>query len=109
MSTDSKPTSGHRRNLGVPVVFFDTTLRDGEQSPGSSLNASEKLEIAHQLVRLGVDVIEAGLPMIEKDAEAMRLMKGELKSATLGCLVRANEGDIDDAVIPTNSLFRFSS
>ena len=51
-----------RRNLGKPVVFFDTTLRDGEQSPGSSLNASEKLEIAHQLARLGVDVIEAGFP-----------------------------------------------
>ena len=44
------------------VIIFDTTLRDGEQSPGISLNVSEKLEIAHQLVRLGVDVIEAGFP-----------------------------------------------
>ncbi len=51
-----------RRNAGVPIVFFDTTLRDGEQSPGISLNVGEKLEIAHQLVRLGVDVIEAGFP-----------------------------------------------
>ena len=44
------------------VKIFDTTLRDGEQSPGISLNKQEKLEIAHQLARLGVDVIEAGLP-----------------------------------------------
>ena len=45
------------------VIIFDTTLRDGEQSPGISLNAIEKLEIAHQLARLGVDVIEAGFPI----------------------------------------------
>jgi 2-isopropylmalate synthase len=45
------------------VVIFDTTLRDGEQSPGISLNATEKLEIAHQLARLGVDIIEAGFPI----------------------------------------------
>jgi len=45
------------------VLIFDTTLRDGEQSPGISLNAAEKLEIAQQLARLGVDVIEAGFPI----------------------------------------------
>ena len=45
------------------VLIFDTTLRDGEQSPGISLNTQEKLEIAHQLARLGVDVIEAGFPI----------------------------------------------
>jgi 2-isopropylmalate synthase len=45
------------------VIIFDTTLRDGEQSPGISLNAQEKLEIAQQLARLGVDVIEAGFPI----------------------------------------------
>ena len=45
------------------VIIFDTTLRDGEQSPGISLNTPEKLEIAHQLARLGVDVIEAGFPI----------------------------------------------
>jgi 2-isopropylmalate synthase len=45
------------------VLIFDTTLRDGEQSPGISLNRQEKLEIAHQLARLGVDVIEAGFPI----------------------------------------------
>ena len=45
------------------VKIFDTTLRDGEQSPGISLNKQEKLEIAHQLARLGVDIIEAGFPI----------------------------------------------
>ena len=45
------------------VIIFDTTLRDGEQSPGISLNTTEKLEIAHQLARLGVDVVEAGFPI----------------------------------------------
>ena len=50
-------------NASDRVLIFDTTLRDGEQSPGISLNASEKLEIAQQLARLGVDVIEAGFPI----------------------------------------------
>ena len=55
------------------VIIFDTTLRDGEQSPGISLNATEKLEIAHQLARLGVDVIEAGFPIASPgDFEAVR-------------------------------------
>src|SRR5437762_5771868 len=49
------------------VVIFDTTLRDGEQSPGASLNADEKLEIARQLARLGVDIIEAGFPVSSPD------------------------------------------
>ena len=44
------------------IKIFDTTLRDGEQSPGATLNRTEKLEIAHQLVRLGVDIIEGGFP-----------------------------------------------
>jgi 2-isopropylmalate synthase len=55
------------------VLVFDTTLRDGEQSPGISLNAQEKLEIAQQLARLGVDVIEAGFPVTSPgDFEAVR-------------------------------------
>ena len=55
------------------VLVFDTTLRDGEQSPGISLNRQEKLEIAHQLARLGVDVIEAGFPITSPgDFEAVR-------------------------------------
>ena len=60
------PPEGHPRTNGKHadrVHIFDTTLRDGEQSPGISLNVQEKLEIAHQLARLGVDVIEAGFPI----------------------------------------------
>ena len=45
------------------LIIFDTTLRDGEQSPGASLNVEEKIEVAHQLARLGVDVIECGFPI----------------------------------------------
>ncbi len=84
-----------RRNAGVPVVFFDTTLRDGEQSPGISLNMSEKLEIAHQLVRLGVDVIEAGFPATSPgDFEAVQAIAREVKGAVVCGLARCVESDI---------------
>jgi len=84
-----------RRNIGVPVVFFDTTLRDGEQSPGSSLNASEKLEIAHQLVRLGADVIEAGFPASSPgDFGAVQAIAREVKDAVICGLARCIESDI---------------
>ncbi len=87
--------SESRRNIGVPVVFFDTTLRDGEQSPGSSLNASEKLEIAHQLVRLGVDVIEAGFPASSPgDFDAVQAIAREVKGAVICGLARCIESDI---------------
>src|SRR5271165_1821059 len=56
-------TGAAKRDESDRVLIFDTTLRDGEQSPGISLNKQEKLEIAHQLARLGVDVIEAGFPI----------------------------------------------
>jgi 2-isopropylmalate synthase len=87
--------SNSRRNLGVPVVFFDTTLRDGEQSPGSSLNASEKLEIAHQLARLGVDVIEAGFPASSPgDFAAVQAIAREVRDAVICGLARCTESDI---------------
>jgi len=87
--------SAIRRNLGVPVVFFDTTLRDGEQSPGSSLNASEKLEIAHQLARLRVDVIEAGFPASSPgDFAAVESIAREVKGPVICGLARCTEGDI---------------
>ena len=90
-----QPPSGARRNLGAPVVFFDTTLRDGEQSPGISLNKSEKLEIAHQLVRLGVDVIEAGFPATSPgDFEAVQAIAHEVRGAVVCGLARCVESDI---------------
>ncbi|MGX6447350.1 2-isopropylmalate synthase [Patulibacter sp. S7RM1-6] len=83
------------------VVVFDTTLRDGEQSPGISLNAAEKLEIAHALARLGVDVVEAGFPIASPgDFEAVRaIARADLGGSrpTIAALARAQAGDIERA------------
>jgi len=92
---EAQPPGERRRNVGAPVVFFDTTLRDGEQSPGISLNKVEKLEIAHQLVRLGVDVIEAGFPATSPgDFEAVQAIAHEVKGAVVCGLARCIENDI---------------
>ena len=82
----------------TPIRIFDTTLRDGEQSPGASLNHSEKIEIARQLEALGVDVIEAGFPITSQgDFDAVQAIAGELEKAT-GCgLSRCVPRDIDRA------------
>ncbi len=81
------------------VRVFDTTLRDGEQSPGASLMPQEKLEIAHQLVRLGVDVIEAGFPVSSPaQFEAVQRIAAEEPGAVICGLSRAMELDIDAAV-----------
>jgi 2-isopropylmalate synthase len=80
------------------VIIFDTTLRDGEQSPGISLNTAEKLEIAHQLARLGVDVIEAGFPISSPgDFEAVRAIAREVHGPVIAGLARAHAADIDRA------------
>ena len=80
------------------VHIFDTTLRDGEQSPGISLNASEKIEIAQQLARLGVDVIEAGFPIASPgDFEAVQRIAREVHGPTICALARAQAPDIDSA------------
>src|SRR5437764_1898512 len=80
------------------VVIFDTTLRDGEQSPGISLNTAEKLEIAHQLARLGVDVIEAGFPIASPgDFEAVQAISREVEGPIVAGLARVNPGDVDRA------------
>ena len=61
------------------IVIFDTTLRDGEQCPGASMNLKEKMSVAHQLARLGVDVIEAGFPVIsEGDFAAVHQIASEV-------------------------------
>ncbi|MEX0745222.1 MAG: 2-isopropylmalate synthase [Phycisphaeraceae bacterium] len=80
------------------VRIFDTTLRDGEQSPGASLNHAEKMEIARQLEALGVDVIEAGFPITSVgDFEAVRAIGQQLERATVAGLARCVPRDIDRA------------
>jgi 2-isopropylmalate synthase len=80
------------------VILFDTTLRDGEQSPGISLNATEKLEIAHQLARLGVDVIEAGFPITSPgDFEAVQAIAREVDGPVVAGLARAHSADVEAA------------
>jgi 2-isopropylmalate synthase len=80
------------------VIIFDTTLRDGEQSPGISLNTAEKLEIAHQLARLGVDVIEAGFPIASPgDFEAVRAIAREVDGPVIAGLARAHSADVERA------------
>jgi len=80
------------------VVIFDTTLRDGEQSPGASMNAEEKLRVAKQLAKLKVDVIEAGFPISsEGEFEAVRAIAEEVKGPVICALARAEKADIDRA------------
>src|SRR5437868_2511581 len=80
------------------VRIFDTTLRDGEQSPGISLNKAEKLEIAHQLARLGVDVIEAGFPITSPgDFESVQAIAREVEGPIICGLARTSSQDIDAA------------
>ena len=78
------------------IIIFDTTLRDGEQCPGASLNSSEKIEIAKQLAILGVDVIEAGFPISSPgDFESVKRIAKEVKGPVICGLARAIDKDID--------------
>jgi len=80
------------------VYVFDTTLRDGEQSPGASLNTHEKIEIAKQLARLGVDIIEAGFPISSPgDFEAVKLIAEQVEGPVICGLARAKDIDVDRA------------
>jgi 2-isopropylmalate synthase len=90
--------AGERRDPANRVLIFDTTLRDGEQSPGISLNRQEKLEIAHQLARLGVDVIEAGFPITSPgDFESVQAIAREVDGPVICGLARTSKQDIDAA------------
>ena len=89
----SGPVSAENR-----VHIFDTTLRDGEQSPGISLNTQEKVEIAQQLARLGVDVIEAGFPITSPgDFEAVEAIARNVQGPVVCGLSRTHKADIDAA------------
>jgi len=101
-----RPSAGpHRRkgtlDLGRPmdknrVIIFDTTLRDGEQSPGASMNLEEKVKIALALEEMGVDVIEAGFPIASNgDFEAVQAVAKVVKNASICGLARAAKGDIE--------------
>src|SRR3954462_5082209 len=80
------------------LIVFDTTLRDGEQSPGASMNLAEKLEIAHALTDLGVDVIEAGFPIASPgDFEAVQAIAQQVSGPIVCGLARCNLEDIDRA------------
>src|SRR5712671_362479 len=74
------------------LIIFDTTMRDGEQSPGASMTKDEKLRIARQLERMRVDIIEAGFPAAsDGDFEAVKAVAAIVKDSTVGGLARANE------------------
>jgi 2-isopropylmalate synthase len=80
------------------IMIFDTTLRDGEQSPGAALNVSEKVEIAHALEEMGVDIIEAGFPISSPgDFRAVQRISSEIRNCVVCGLTRANRQDIDVA------------
>src|ERR1035438_4086537 len=87
-----------RQALGVSmshVHIFDTTLRDGEQSPGFSMNTREKIRMAHQLAALGVDIIEAGFPIASRgDLEAVIAVAKEVREVPIAALARARRDDI---------------
>jgi 2-isopropylmalate synthase len=95
MSDVSKDKNKDKGN-GKPVIrIFDTTLRDGEQSPGCSMGIHAKLRMARQLARLGVDIIEAGFPIAsEDDFNAVRLISAEVREPIIAGLARAAEPDI---------------
>src|SRR5579864_5020654 len=81
------------------VQIFDTTLRDGEQSPGFSMNTEEKIRMARQLAALGVDVIEAGFPIASRgDLEAVRQVAREVRDVPIAALARAKKDDVNAAI-----------
>ncbi len=89
---------GRKKKIFEQVKIFDTTLRDGEQSPGNTMNIQEKLRVARQLEILGVDIIEAGFPIASQgDFDAVNLIAKTIKKSQIAGLARANNMDIDRA------------
>src|ERR1700736_689831 len=81
------------------VRIFDTTLRDGEQSPGFSMNTEEKVRLARQLAKLGVDVIKAGFPIASRgDLEAVQRVAEEIRDIPVAALARAKKQDVSAAI-----------
>lgn len=93
-----RPHQNYNGGMSDRVYVFDTTLRDGEQSPGVRLSMTEKLEIGRALVELGVDIVEAGFPISSPgDFEAVNMLARELKGVQVCGLTRAKDKDIDVA------------
>src|SRR5712675_3486773 len=92
-------SSGGMRSMDRPrIIIFDTSLRDGEQSPGCSMNVEEKLRMAQQLDRLGVDVIEAGFPIAsEGEFQAVRLVAKSVRRPKIAALARCTTPDVERA------------
>ena len=98
MTRIGRHQSGVEENMDTFVRIFDTTLRDGEQSPGASMNVDEKITLAKQLARLGVDVIEAGFAVSSPgDFEAIKRIGAEVEGPVICSLARAKEVDIKRA------------
>ena len=98
LESSSHTEKEEKAKMSRKIFIFDTTLRDGEQSPGASLNASEKMEIARQLARLNVDIIEAGFPISStEDFEAVSAIAQEIRGSVICALSRAIEADINRA------------
>ncbi len=95
---DQKPNKNKDKMSSDYVVIFDSTLRDAEQSPGASLSENEKLEVAHQLAKLGVDVIEAGFPISSPvQFQAVERICREVEGPVIAALARTLAKDIDSA------------
>src|ERR1700753_1550499 len=89
------------------ITIFDTTLRDGEQSPGCSMNVQEKVRLARQLDRLGVDVIEAGFPIAsDGDFAAVQAVAAAVPRPIIAALARAARHDIERAALALRSAVR---
>jgi 2-isopropylmalate synthase len=99
---DWRPSPVRNYRVGDPmdvVRIFDTTLRDGEQSPGFSMNTAEKIRLARQLAALNVDVIEAGFPIASRgDLEAVKKVAQEVRNVPIAALARAKKQDVDAAI-----------
>ena len=92
------PALRSRMDLRGPFYIYDVTLRDGEQTPGVAFTLDEKIMLAEELDALGVEAVEIGLPMLEKDFKVIQALRKRNLKTKVGCLVRANRSDIDLAV-----------
>src|ERR1035438_8406286 len=98
MSVTEPPVVPNEQTQGPRVYFFDTTLRDGEQSPGCTMHRGEKLRLAHQIASLGVDILEAGFAIAsDGDSESIRVIAREIRGPIIASLARCKREDVEAA------------